>query len=30
VTDEQQSIEPKSAQPFGSGRRRRLAALLAR
>jgi len=30
LTDEQQSTRPKSAQPFGLGRRRRLAALLAR
>ena len=28
--DEQQSTRPKTAQPFGLGRRRRLAALLAR
>jgi hypothetical protein len=30
LTDEQQSTRPKSAQPSGLGRRRRLAALLAR
>jgi len=30
LTAEQQSTRPKSAQPFGLGRRRRLAALLAR
>jgi hypothetical protein len=30
LIDEQQSTRPKSAQPFGLGRRRRLAALLAR